>query len=317
MPSVVSITSVSKETLYDIFYGYYENESISAGSGIIIGKNDNELLIATNSHVVSGSDNIKIYFSVNSKEEKEIKANIKGTDDTSDLAIISVKLSDLSDEIINNIKIATIGDASELELGEPLIAIGNALGYGQSVTTGVVSALDRKLGDNGPFIQTDAAINPGNSGGALINAKGEVIGINCAKLADTNVEGIGYAIPSSVFVPILKDLSLLETKEKVNEEERGYLGILGTDISEEASKVYGMPKGVFISQLIENGAASKSLLQEKDIIIKLNNIDISTMEQLQNELSYYKAGEKVTITVKRFIIDKYTDVEINIILEKK
>lgn len=317
MPSVVSITSVNKETLYDFFYGYYENESISAGSGIIIGKNDKELLIATNSHVVSGSDNIKIYFSVNGEEEKEIRASIKGTDDDSDLAIVAVKLVDLSDEILKNIKIATIGNSSELELGDSLIAIGNALGYGQSVTTGVVSATDRMLGKEGPFIQTDAAINPGNSGGALINAKGEVIGINCAKLADTDIEGIGYAIPSSVFIPILEDLSLLETKEKVDESERGYLGILGTDISEEAAEVYGMPKGVFVSELVENGAASKSLLQAKDIIIKLNNTEITNMEKLQNELCYYKAGESVTIIVKRFVVDKYEEIEISIILGEK
>lgn len=315
MPSIVSILSQTDEEV--AFDEIYEQKIGNAGSGIIVGKNETELLIATNYHLLSDSDIIEVTFSQDKEEKYPVIAQIKGSDENNDLAILSIKIKDINEEIISNIKIAVIGDSKKLKLGEPVIAIGNACGYGPSVTAGIVSAADRKIGEEGPYIQTDAAINPGNSGGALINKDGEVIGINCAKLASEDIEGIGYAIPSSTFTPIVNDLSKLETREKVKEEDRGYLGILGTDVTVEANIKYDMPLGAFVSEIMDGGAASKSLLQEKDIITKVNDKNISNMKQLQNELCYYKKNDVITLTIKRFVVDRYEDIEITVKLQSQ
>lgn len=315
MPSIVSILSQTDEEA--AFDKIYEQKIGNAGSGIIVGKNETELLIATNYHLLSDSDIIEVTFSQDKEEKYPVIAQIKGSDENNDLAILSIKIKDINEEIISNIKIAVIGDSKKLKLGEPVIAIGNACGYGPSVTAGVVSATDRKIGEEGPYIQTDAAINPGNSGGALINKDGEVIGINCAKLASEDIEGIGYAIPSSTFTPIVNDLSKLETREKVKEEDRGYLGILGTDVTVEANIKYDMPLGAFVSEIMDGGAASKSLLQEKDIITKVNDKNISNMKQLQNELCYYKKNDVITLTIKRFVVDRYEDINITVKLQSQ
>ena len=296
MPSVVSITNLSvQEVQYFFFGGSVQQEYESSGSGVIIGQNDTELLIATNNHVVEGSKTLTVTF----HDEASIEAYIKGTDSDIDVAVIAVPLSEITNETMDVIKIATIGDSENLLVGEPTIAIGNALGYGQSVTTGIVSALDRKLEEDGvAYIQTDAAINPGNSGGALLNASGEVIGINTAKLKDTAVEGMGYAIPISDIEELLGELMNRQTKTKVPEAKQGAIGISGVTVDETSSELYGMPEGILVREIIKGGAAEAAGLPKGCIITEINGEDVESMEELQEELTYYKAGETVVVTVE-------------------
>ena len=317
MPSIVAITTKGIEEVRSMF-GTQQRESEGAGSGIIVGKNDTELLIATNNHVVSGAEEVSVCF--DDSEDSVVSAKVKGTDSSNDLAIVSVALSDISDDILSNIKIATIGDSSSVQVGDQVVAIGNALGYGQSVTTGIVSALDREVTiDNvtSKLIQTDAAINPGNSGGALLNANGEVIGINSAKINSSAVEGMGFAIPISDASDVIQNLMNKETRSKVSDEERGYLGIKGYDVSEEGAQMYNMPTGVYVKEVMSGGGAEKAGLTKGSIITGFEGSSISGMSSLQEQLQYYKAGEEVTLTVQ--IPDKngeYTEKDIKVTLGK-
>lgn len=304
MPSVVSITNISVQQVQSFFQGTQEYESQSSGSGIIIGKNDSELLVVSNNHVVSGSDTLTVTFINNTS----VEAQIKGTDPDKDLAVVAVPLDKIDEDTMNQIAVATLGDSSELKVGEPVIAIGNALGYGQSVTNGIVSAKDRTLSSSNPegeteensvkYIQTNAAINPGNSGGALLNMNGEVIGINTAKVADSAVEGMGYAIPVSDVSDIIEDLMNRTTRTKVNEGEQGQLGITGFDVAEENAAMYSMPKGVYISKVAEGSGAEKAGLTKGSIIVEFDGTAIDSMATLQERLQYYKAGETVSVTVR-------------------
>lgn len=305
MPSVVSVNNKYIETT-SFFGQQYNSEGEASGSGIIVGQNDSELLIATNNHVVESAEELTVQFADGSQSQ----AQIKGTDADKDLAVIAVQLSDISSDTMSSISIATLGDSNALTVGEPVIAIGNALGYGQSVTTGVVSALNRAIASDGSqnvqtgtdtevntFIQTDAAINPGNSGGALLNIHGEVIGINSNKIGGSTVEGMGYAIPISDAKPIIENLMTKQTRLKVNEESKGYLGITGIDVVAEYSEIYGMPQGVYVSSVTEGTGAAQAGLVKGDIITALNGEEIKSMEELKNELSYYAAGTTVELTI--------------------
>lgn len=314
IPSIVSITNMSVQQVQSFFGGTSQQESKSVGSGIIISQNDTELLIVTNNHVVEGSDNLTVTFN----DETSVEAQIKGTDAARDLAVVAVPLESISSETMDNIKIATLGDSDELKVGEPAIAIGNALGYGQSVTTGIVSATGRTIeGFDGSYIQTDAAINPGNSGGALLNANGEVIGINSAKINNSAVEGMGYAIPISDVSDIITDLMNKETRTKVAESEKGYLGIRGSDVSSESAQMYNMPVGVYVSEIISGGGAEDAGLTKGSIITELDGSAIDSMETLQNQLGYYKAGEKVTVKVQTPSNNgEYTEQEYTVTLGK-
>ena len=295
MPSVVSITNISIQQVQSFFGGIQEQEIPSAGSGIIISQNDKELLVLTNNHVVEGSDTLTVSFI----DEESVAANIKGTDAAKDLAVIAVKLKDIKDSTMEEIKVATLGDSTKLQVGEPAIAIGNALGYGQSVTTGIVSAMKRTMdGFDGELIQTDAAINPGNSGGALLNAKGEVIGINTAKIAVNEVEGIGYAIPISDASSVITELMNRETRTKVPEGEQGYLGIQGYDVESDVANMYQMPQGVYIYEALKGGAAAKAGISKGSIITAVNGAGVNGMETLKEQLQYYRPGETVEVTVQ-------------------
>jgi serine protease Do len=299
MPSIVSITNTSVEEVMSMF-GTRQYEATSAGSGIIVGQNDEELLIATNNHVVSGSEELSVCF--DDDENKVVEAKVKGTDANNDLAIVSVKMDDLSDDIKSSISIATLGNSDDLNVGDQVIAIGNALGYGQSVTTGIVSAKDREVTiDNvtAKLIQTDAAINPGNSGGALLNMKGEVIGINSSKFASTQVEGMGYAIPISTAQPILENLMSRQTRDMVDEDEQGYLGISCQNVSEEISEMYNIPQGVYVLSTDKGGAAESAGLMKGDIITAFDGVSILDSTGLKNTLQYYQAGETVELTIQR------------------
>ncbi len=314
MPSVVSITTISTTEYYN-FFGYsYQQPSEGSGSGVIVGKNDTELLIATNNHVVAGADSLTVTFT-----DGEIgEALIKGTDAGMDLAVIAVPLNKIKETTMTAITIAEIGDSSSIKVGEPAIAIGNALGYGQSVTSGIISAVDREVTvDNvtNKLIQTDAAINPGNSGGALLNIDGQLIGINSVKYSSTEVEGMGYAIPISSAMPIIEKLMDRETKEKV-EGKSGYLGIAGATVTDEASQVYDLPAGVFVSEVMDGYGAKKGGLKKNDVITKVEGTSITSMEALQNELEYYKAGETITITVMTQTANGYTEKELQITLSE-
>ena len=296
MPSVVSITNLSVQEVQMFFFGgTVQQEYESSGSGVIIGQNDTELLIVSNNHVVEESKSLTVTF----HDGSSVEAKIKGTDSDIDLAILAVPLDKISDDTKDIIKMATVGDSDKLSVGEPAIAIGNALGYGQSVTSGIVSALKRQLGNSEvEYIQTDAAINPGNSGGALLNAKGEVIGINTAKLKNEAVEGMGYAIPISDVSDVLNDLMNQETKTKVPEAKQGALGISGVTVDDASSDLYGIPKGALVREVMEGGAAEEVGLPKGCIITKVNSSKVDSMEELQDELSYYEAGEKVELTVQ-------------------
>ena len=314
LPSIVSITNMSVQEVQNFFGGISQQESESAGSGIIISQNDSELLVVTNNHVVEGSDTLTVTFN----DGNSVEAQIKGTDSARDLAVVAVPLDKISDDTMNAIKVATLGDSYSLKVGEPAIAIGNALGYGQSVTTGIVSATGRTIdGFDGEYIQTDAAINPGNSGGALLNANGEVIGINSAKINSSAVEGMGFAIPISDASDVIQNLMNKETRSKVSDEERGYLGIKGYDVSEEGAQMYNMPTGVYVKEVMSGGGAEKAGLTKGSIITGFEGSSISGMSSLQEQLQYYKAGEEVTLTVQ--IPDKngeYTEKDIKVTLGK-
>lgn len=309
MPSVVSINNRGVQEIRS-WFGTYEQETSGSGSGIIIGENDTELLIVTNYHVVSGAKELSVYFSYDAAKEKDadkvISAKIKGYDSSKDLAVISVKLSDIPTEVKKQITIATIGDSSTLKVGEQVVAIGNALGYGQSTTTGIISALNREVtvrGTNGEaitnsLIQTDAAINPGNSGGALINMRGEVIGINSAKLASSEVEGMGYAIPITAVEDIIGDLMNKESRDQVSEAKRGYLGIECISVTDDVAKTYDLPAGVYVKNVAEGSAAEKAGIRSGDVIVKLDGSTVASDRELIEALSYYEAGETVKVAVK-------------------
>ena len=315
MPSIVAITNTGTVT-YNSFFGKQSQQSQSCGSGIIVSEDDDYLYIATNNHVVADSEELTVQFD----DDSVVKAEIRGTDPDDDLAVVRVKKADLGKDTYSNIKIATIGDSESVAVGSPAIAIGNALGYGQSVTTGIVSALNRTVttqdsqtGEtvtNNKLIQTDAAINPGNSGGALLNENGEVIGINSVKYSSTEVEGIGYAIPMSVAKPIIE--SLIQDGKYTNENQ-AYLGIKGGDVSSEMV-AYGFPQGVYVSSVSAGSGAANAGLQEGDIITAVDSTKISSMTELQSALKSYKAGDKVTLTVARQSGRQYEESKVEVTL---
>ena len=296
--SVVAITNQSVQEVQTMF-GTMQQQSTGSGSGVIIGKNDTELLIATNNHVVSGAESLTVCF--NDDKDAVFDAKIKGTDADNDLAVIAIKLSDISEDVLNSISVSTLGDSTQMEVGDQVVAIGNALGFGQSVTSGVISALDREVtidDTTATLMQTDAAINPGNSGGALFNMKGEVIGINSAKYASDQVEGMGFAIPMAKAQGIIENLMNQETRDKLT-SDYGFLNITGQDVSSDVAEMYGIPEGVYVSGTTDGGAAANAGIQKGDIITKLGNTTITSISQLKEELQYYKAGETVEITLQR------------------
>ena len=316
MPAMVSI--LNKYTERITYFGQpIEQEGEASGSGIIVGENDTELLIATNYHVIENAKQLTVHFI----DDSDVKAVVKGSDPDMDLAVIAVKLSDMDEDTLDAIRIAKLGDSDSLKLGESVIAIGNALGYGLSVTGGYVSALDREVemddGSKGTFIQTDAAINPGNSGGALINMQGEVIGINSNKIGGTIIEGIGYAIPISAAEPILSDLMSYETREKVEDSQVGYLGIIPQTVTTDAAELYGMPEGVYISQVEEGTPAAEAGLLKGDIIKKIDTRKVSTAEELREQLKYYEAGETIEITVMRSVEGEYEERTVSVTLGER
>lgn len=317
LPSIVSITTKSVQEVQNYFgmYGMYgyapqqqEQEVEGSGSGIIVGKNDDELLIATNYHVVEGADTLSVAFT----DGNAVEASVKGFDEERDLAVVSVSLDDVEDDTMDAISIANIGSSDDLKVGEQVVAIGNALGYGQSVTTGIVSAKNRRMdsdnntvtdgsddsSDGVNLIQTDAAINPGNSGGALLNMEGEVVGINSAKLASTEVEGMGYAIAISDVTDILQNLMNETSRDKLDDSEHGVLGIEGSSVSSEAVQMYGIPAGVFVKKVTEGGAADKAGLKANSVITEFNGKTVSSLDQLIEYLSYYEPDEEVELTVQ-------------------
>ena len=307
MPSLVAINDTMTVEQNNFFGMPQTYQAQSSGSGIIVGQNDTELLIATNNHVVSGATDMKVTFT----DSTQVAAAVKGTDSATDLAIIAVKLSDIPSDTMSKIKVSTLGDSDNVKVGEQVIAIGNALGYGQSLTVGYISALDREITDeNGiqhTYIQTDAAINPGNSGGALLDLNGNVIGINAAKNASTEVEGMGFAIPISKAQEILNNLMTKKTREAVDESAQGYLGIQGTNIDANASKEYGMPVGIYVYKIVEGGAAANSDLKEKDIITKFDGQSVTNMEELKQMLTYYEGGSTVELTVQSLVNGAYVE----------
>ena len=308
MPAIVSITNHMTYNYY-----YYEKEADASGSGIIIGTNEEELLIVTNYHVIEDSDELTVTFA----DGSDALAQIKGTDSSRDLAVIAVNIEDLDQEALDSISVAKIGDSDALKVGEPVIAIGNSLGYGQSVTTGVVSALNREMNmDNvsGTFIQTDAAINPGNSGGALLNINGEVIGINSNKIGGSAVEGMGYAIPISAAKPIIDELSLQETRVELPEDEQGYLGISGATITAQEAFYYGYPEGVYVAKVYEDTAAEEGGLEQGDFIVSFDGETIKSMEALSNKLRYYGEGTTVELGVLRPSGRGYKELTITVTL---
>lgn len=315
MPSIVAINvKAIEEYDYGMFGGTYEYESEGSGSGIIIGENDTELLIVTNNHVVSDAETVTVSFI----DESVYEAKVKGTDSDNDLAIIVVSLDEISADTRSAIKVAKLGNSEELKVGEQVVAIGNALGYGQSVTTGIVSAVNRMNSTNAtPLIQTDAAINPGNSGGALINMDGEVIGINSSKYMSTQVEGMGYAIPISEVESILNELMNRETREKVDEKKVGYLGVGCTTIDEQVSYLYGMPEGALVSEVMEDSPAERYGIKKNNIIVEFDGVDIKSAEQLVDLLEYYEVGEKVTVTVSYLDDDEYKEKDIEVVLGRR
>ena len=310
MPFIVSIRSEVVETSYDIFGRSSERVAVGAGSGIIIGQNNKELLLVTNEHVISNARKISVVLD----DETEYEAELKGSDVNSDLAVLSIELSKLSQETKAHIRIAALGDSEKLRAGEMTIAIGNALGYGQSTTVGYIGATERTVTINNverKLIQTDAAINPGNSGGALLNVRGQVIGINSIKYAAEEVEGIGYAIPISEAVPIINDLM---NREELSEKEAGFLGIQGQTVTSSYSLRFGIPVGVYINAVETGSPAESAGLKTGDIIVKVNGRSVSTMEELQTILDYTRAGTTVTVTVSRVSGREYTEVDYSVIL---
>lgn len=319
MPSIVAITNVS-QTEYQSFWGQSKTyESTSCGSGIIVSQDNEYLYVATNNHVVEGANSLTVTFA----NDDTVSAEIKGTDPSTDLAVVKVALSSIKDDTMSEIKVATLGSSDTLKVGESCIAIGNALGYGQSVTIGVISALNREVSVSdsssstnytAELIQTDAAINPGNSGGALLNTAGEVIGINSVKYSDTSVEGIGYAIPMDTAKPIIEELI---TKEKVDESNSAYLGIVGVDVTSDVAKTYNMPTGVYVAQVMEGAAAEQAGIQKGDIITKFDGKDVTSMEELSYNMQYYAAGTTVDVVIERSSNGQYEEQTISVTLGKK
>lgn len=337
MPSVVAITTVSVQEIPSFFgYSSHQYKSASTGSGIIVGDNDDELLIATNNHVVDGATTLSVCFigddvanaeteTVNAGDngdlnvEDAVSAKIKGTDADNDLAVVAVKKSDIPEDTLNQIKIAQIGSSDDLAVGQQVVAIGNALGYGQSVTSGWISALNRTIStDDGMnstgLIQTDAAINPGNSGGALLNMKGELIGINSAKYADSAVEGMGYAIPISKAKPILEELMNRETREKVDSSKKGYLGVSLANLTTEAIEMYNMPTGAFVRSVEDDSPAQEAGICKGDIIVKFDGQKVSDGDDLLDKLQYYKSGEKIEAVIARATNGEYEENTIELTL---
>lgn len=338
MPTVVAITSVSIQEIPMFFgYGSQKYKSESSGSGIIMGENEDELLIATNNHVVSGASTLSVLFIGESgtrgtgtestmsdiagdlNYDGAVTASVKGTDADNDLAVIAVRKSDIPEETMRSIKIAVIGDSDDLVVGEQVVAIGNALGYGQSVTSGWISALNRSLSGSrtaqSGLIQTDAAINPGNSGGALLNMNGEVIGINSGKSSDSSAEGMGYAIPISKASPILDELMSRKTRTKLDSNEAGYLGVSVADLSVEASFMYGIPTGAFVAEAFEGEAASNAGIRQGDIIVELDGSKVEDRSDLIDKLSYYAAGESVELVIaRRNLIGDYEKMSVTVIM---
>lgn len=325
MPSVVSITNLSIQQVQSFFGGVFQQEMQSAGTGIIISQTDDELLIVTNYHVIQNCENLTVTFA----DETSVEANVKGSNPSYDVAVIAVPKNQISKDTMDQIVVATLGDSTQLKVGEPAIAIGNALGYGQSVTTGVISAVDREvntsdetsgqqIGSAVKMIQTDAAINEGNSGGALINLQGEVIGINSSKLAGTKIEGMGYAIPISDVSDIIDGLMNQKTKYKVAEGSQGYIGIAGFDVASESAQKFHMPVGVYIDEVIKGGGAEQAGITKGNIITAINGSGVDSMSALQKELTYYAVGEKVTLTVQIPENNgEYTEKEIEVTLGKQ
>ncbi len=314
MPSIVSITVKGVEEVRGMF-GTQSYESEGAGSGIVVSEKDDELLIATNNHVVSNANEVSVCFQ--DSEDAVVAAKVCGTDVKNDLAIVSVKKSDIDKEVLDAIKVIKIGTSEDLSVGDQVIAIGNALGYGQSVTTGIVSALDREVEIENmaaKLIQTDAAINPGNSGGALLNMSGELIGINSAKFASSQVEGMGYAIPIDTAMPILDKLMNRASMEKASPEEAGFLGVTVKSVSEEVSQMYGIPEGAYIDELQEDGAAQKAGLKKGDVITKFDGIGISGLEDLKEQVAYYKQGDTVEVTYMRMNDGEYEEKTVKVTL---
>lgn len=319
MPSIVAITNISVAE-YQSFWGERKTYEVpSCGSGIIVSQNDNYLYVVTNNHVVDGANSLTVTFS----DDSTVSAQVRGTDPSTDLAVIQIERASVEPETMSNIKVATLGNSDNLKVGEASIAIGNALGYGQSVTTGCISALNREVtvsdsnsstNYTAELIQTDAAINPGNSGGALLNAAGEVIGINSVKYADTDVEGIGYAIPISTASPIIEDLI---TKEKVDESNSAFLGIAGVDVTDDVAKTYNMPTGVHVAQVTEGSAAAQAGIQVGDIITGFDGRTITSMEELSTRMQYYRAGDTVEVTIKRASNGEYVEQTIEVTLGRK
>ena len=357
MPSIVSIVGVSVQEIPQIYqyFGYgQQQETQSSGSGIIVGQNDTELLIATNNHVVSGTNSLTVCFtnqdgsavtangdvektsaegesgstnqdgqdsSLDEVQSGAVSAQIKGTDADNDLAVISVKLEDIPEDVLSEIKVATIGDSDSLQMGEQVVAIGNALGYGQSVTSGYVSALNRQVSSDdtdGTFIQTDAAINPGNSGGALLNMKGELIGINSAKIASDEVEGMGFAIPISKAEPILDEMMNQETRYKVEDEDKAaYIGITCENVTSDVNQMYGIPQGVYVDTVVEGGPAEEAGIKKGDVITKIDGTAIDAYKDLVDRLEYYEAGETVELEVYRAQDGEYNAQKISVTLGAK
>lgn len=313
MPSIVAVSSTSVQQ-YNSFFGQSQSVEVpSSGSGIIVGQNDEELLIATNNHVVADSQKTEVEFI----DGVRIPASVKGTDSDSDLAVIAVKLADIPAETLSQIKVATLGDSDKVRVGEGAIAIGNALGYGQSVTVGHISAKERSVTIDDvtrSLIQTDAAINPGNSGGALLNMSGEVIGINAAKSSGSGIEGMGYAIPISYAHDILSDLMNKTTKNLVDSNKQGYIGIHGAAIDAQTIESLGIPKGVYVYKIVENTPAEHSELKEKDVITKLDGEKVYQFSEIQELLKYYEGGQSITLTVQRLEDGKYVEKEVELTL---
>ena len=316
MPSMVSIVNTYTESI-SYFGQSFSQEENASGSGIIVGQNEEELLIVTNYHVIQGADSLAVSF----VDDSVATAQVKGTDASMDLAVIAIPLEDLEESTMSNIAVAQLGDSDSLKLGEPAIAIGNALGYGQSVTTGVISALDREIAvsdtSSGTFIQTNAAINPGNSGGALLNIKGEVIGINSNKIGGSSIEGMGYAIPISSAKPIIEDLMNRETKTKVGEENMGYLGITGVTVTTDVASVYGMPEGVYVTQVYRGTGAEQAGITKGSIITQLDGISISSMDELKESLQYYAVGDTVEVTLMQSGMGGYEETTVSVTLGDK
>ena len=325
MPSIVAITNQSKETIQ--FWGQeYEQDSESTGSGIIVGKSDTELLIATNNHVVQNADQLTVLFSADTEndEDKMVTAQVKGTDSSLDLAVVAVKLDDIPKDVMDQIKVIEIGDSDEINVGDWSIAIGNALGYGQSVTFGIISALDREVTlstDNGEItqnmIQTDAAINFGNSGGALLDENGCLIGINSAKASSTGVEGMGYAIPINTAKSVIEDLMNQTTRTKADADKAGALGVRVTNVSEEARQMYNIPAGAYVYEVTDGSAAAEAGIKQGDIITKLDKTTISSMTELLDRIQYYEAGESVDVTIKRSGDNGYQEQVVTVTLQAK